>query len=245
MHNGPDMHFSSFTICGIVSDLFAPLHLPLSPLSARATSLLGGSTCLTFSINCIFHGNSCKQAGNLHLTWFHSFSFRISWRTFLRNMPDIYPIPYAIDPMHMVRVCVCVLGGTSYELQELQTWQSLLYIAIATQCAPSCCCCLVDVAVVNADNVACNCLWLLATSIGDRTVRTVERTDSAAARRVLNLIINLRFFAIFTTRFVYIWPDARLRYCCTIADPLAPSTPLPPHFGSYWSININWKGFIL
>lgn len=73
-------------------------------------------------------------------------------------MPDIYPIPYAIDPMHMVRVCVCVLGGTSYELQELQTWQSLLYIAIATQCAPSCCCCLVDVAVVNADNVACNCL---------------------------------------------------------------------------------------
>lgn len=141
--------------------------------------------------------------------------------------------------------CVCVCVGTSYEPWELQTWQSLLYILIATQCAPSCCCCLVDVAVVNADNVACNCLWLLATSIGDRTVRTMEQTDSAAARRVLNLIINLRFFAIFTTRFVYIWPDARLRYCCTIADPLAPSSLPPPHFGSCWSININWKGFIL
>lgn len=139
------MHFSSFTICGIVSDLFAPLHLPLSPLSAWATSLLGGSTCLTFSINCIFHGNSCKQAGNLHLTWFHSFSFRISWRTFLRNMPDIYPIPYAIGPMHMVRVCVCRYLLRTMRIADLA--KPSLHCDCHSMCPKLllfgwCCCCL-------------------------------------------------------------------------------------------------------
>lgn len=58
----------------------------------------------------------------------------------------------------------------------------------------------VVVVVYKADNVASNCLWLLAATIieqgrgGGRERGTVERADNAP-RRVLNCIINLSFFS--------------------------------------------------
>lgn len=176
------MHLSNFTICGIVSDLFAP------PLAARATPfrrlyVLDVQHQLHFSWEFL-------KANGKSSSHFISFVF-VSH--FMKNFSAKYA-RYISDTLwhrhYVYSTCVCLLVGSSDEPQESQTWRSLLHILIATQYAPSCCCCLDDVAVVYDDNVACNWLWLLATSIsaktietgqcdsGDRLCRTVEQTAS-------------------------------------------------------------------